>query len=100
MKHLYVLRGHEPMAVTGPFQWAKEFYQRDPHVAKTVIGDITISTVFLGIDHRFGAEGPPLLFETFVFGGWDHGSCLRSSTWDEAEAYHEFLCARTRLQAT
>lgn len=28
-----------------------------------------VSTVFLGLDHRFGDEGPPILWETMVFGG-------------------------------
>jgi hypothetical protein len=30
-------------------------------------GDIRVSTVFLCIDHRFGLNGPPILFETMVF---------------------------------
>lgn len=69
-----------------------------------------VSTVFLGLDHRYG-DGPPMLFETMVFAPdayrgkgappievvvhtskafrekWDgHGA--RYSTWDEAEAGH------------
>jgi hypothetical protein len=50
--------------------WAKLFentvYRR---VADTVLEDGTrISTVWLGLDHRFIAtEGPPLIFETMVF---------------------------------
>ena len=32
-------------------------------------GDIVdVSTVFLGLDHGFGADGPPVLFETMAFG--------------------------------
>ncbi len=26
-----------------------------------------VSTLWIGIDHRFGAPGPPLIFETMVF---------------------------------
>lgn len=55
----------------------------------------TVSTVFLGMDHRFD-DGPPLLFETMVFStkNWRKGRGLsehdmdRYSTWDEAEAGH------------
>jgi hypothetical protein len=42
------------------------------HVAMTALeGDemIEVSTVWVGIDHNFGDEGPPLIFETMVFGG-------------------------------
>jgi hypothetical protein len=38
-------------------------------VALTEIGDIRISTVWLGLDHNFNPTGPPLIFETMVFGG-------------------------------
>jgi hypothetical protein len=31
-------------------------------------GGISVSTVFLGLDHRFG-RGPPVLWETIIFGG-------------------------------
>lgn len=60
-------------------------------VARDVMSDgKVVSTVFLNIDHRFG-DGPPLLFETYVFPSEDD-FCeidgVRSSTWDEAERYH------------
>jgi hypothetical protein len=51
-----------------------------------------VSTVFLGIDHNFG-NGPPLLFETMVFGGEYDGYCKRYSTWEEAEGGHKTACA-------
>jgi hypothetical protein len=57
-------------------------------VAKTRVGESEVSTVFLGIDHQFG-EGPPLLFETMVFGGDGmDGHTRRYTTWAEAEAGH------------
>lgn len=37
-------------------------------VAKTMVGDVKISTVFLGINCAFDG-GMPLLFETMIFGG-------------------------------
>jgi hypothetical protein len=54
---------------------------------------IWVSTVFLGIDHRFGGEGPPLLFETMIFGGPHDQSQYRCSTWQEAEHMHADACA-------
>ena len=36
-------------------------------VGGTQIGNIFVSTVFLGLDHSFGS-GPPVLFETMIFG--------------------------------
>jgi hypothetical protein len=48
---------------------------------------ISVSTVFLGLDHSFG-RGPPLVFETMVFDDYLTGDCWRWSTWDEAVEGH------------
>jgi hypothetical protein len=49
-----------------------------------------ISTVWLGLNHRWNS-GPPLLFETMVFKNGDMAEeyCDRYSTWKEAEEGHE-----------
>lgn len=39
----------------------------DRRVARTVVGDITVSTVWLGLDHEFLRESP-IIFETMTFG--------------------------------
>lgn len=78
-------------------QWA-QWYERsenDRVVAKTEIGDTLVSTVFLGIDHQFGS-GPPLIFETMIFGGEYDQYQVRSSTWSEAESEHEVACSLVR----
>jgi len=62
-------------------------HSKDRNLAKTRVNGATVSTVFLGLDHRFGA-GPPLVFETMVFGGELDGDCDRYSTYDEAELGH------------
>lgn len=46
-------------------------------------GDVEVSTVFLVLDPQFG-PGPPLLFETLVFGGEFDEEMERYSTWKEA----------------
>jgi len=49
--------------------------------------DITVSTVFLAIDHSYGG-GPPILFETMIFGGERDGYQDRYATWEEALEGH------------
>ena len=57
-------------------------------VAQHQVGEVVISTVFLTINHNFGREGPPLVFETLVDGGDYDGHQDRYSTWEEAEEGH------------
>ncbi|MEU6674851.1 hypothetical protein [Streptomyces sp. NPDC046925] len=50
--------------------------------------DLLVSTVWLGLNHQFG-DGPPLLFETMVFGSERTEQYTdRYSTLAEAEAGH------------
>lgn len=58
-------------------------------------GGAYVSTVFLGLDHRFG-QGEPLVFETMVFGGPLDQEQERYSTWDEAEAGHKAMVERVK----
>lgn len=37
-------------------------------IAREVIGDVIVSTVFLGLDHRYSGE-TPVLWETMIFNG-------------------------------
>jgi hypothetical protein len=75
----YKLDGHTPIRVETLKAWADEVAQHDRitaltgidpwRVDVTKIDDVVISTVFLGLDYRMSRRGPPLLFETKVFGG-------------------------------
>jgi hypothetical protein len=58
---------------------------------------VEVSTVFLGLDHNFSNEGPPILFETMIFGGSCNENQWRWRTWDEAKAGHEFAVLTARL---
>ena len=61
---------------------------------------VTISTVFLGLDHAWG-DGPPLLFETMIFGGSHDQYQERYSSKKEALAGHKQAVAMVeREQAT
>jgi hypothetical protein len=87
MKH-YILRGHEVVTTDSLAAWGRMFDDSDHRIVGfDMVEDVRVSTVFLGLDHNFGG-GPPLLFETMVFGGEYDQQCDRYSTWDEAEAGH------------
>lgn len=85
---LYRLEGHEPVPCT--MDEYLNTVDEDRRVAITPIGDghdLTVSTVFLGID--FSAI--PQLFETMVFGHSrviEDNLCFRCATWDEAIKQH------------
>lgn len=60
-------------------------------VAKTEVGPMHVSTVFLVLDHCYSLDSdePPVLFETMIFGADPDDSYQeRYSTWDEAEKGH------------
>ena len=41
-------------------------------VARTIVGDVTVSTVWLGLDHSDTSLSGPIIFETMIFGDpWD-----------------------------
>lgn len=65
-------------------------------VDRTTIGNSDVSTVFLGLDHAYSG-GPPVLFETLVFGGELKDEMDRYHTWDEALAGHAAMCERVRI---
>ncbi len=89
-KHIfYVLDQHKPVPISQGVAWAAWFANSENRiVSKTEEKDVTVSTVFLGLDHQHG-DGPPLLFETFIFGGPHDGETERCSTWEEAEEMHK-----------
>ena len=54
-------------------EWAMWFeHNRERcQVGLDKFGAFCVSTVFLGLNHQYG-DGPPLIFETMIFGGrWD-----------------------------
>jgi hypothetical protein len=50
--------------------------------------DISVSTIRLGIDHRWGEEGSPLIFETAIFLGKKFDVVARYPTEADAVAGH------------
>jgi hypothetical protein len=70
-------------------KWAQLLEGSTRKVAADEIGGILISTVFLGLDHNFGANGPPLLFETMTFSDVFGEIQLRCNTYMQAEEMHQ-----------
>lgn len=69
---MYVLGGpdgHTPIPEEDFLKWGEWLETAERHVAQTRIGNVWVSTVFLGLDHNFFGEGPPILFETMIFQG-------------------------------
>lgn len=97
MSDTYILDGHKAVQVA-PDTWGRWLEKNDRVVAKTTIGESRVSTVFLGLDHRFG-EGPPQIFETLVFGGPLADEMERYATWEEAEAGHQRMVERVKEKA-
>lgn len=89
MMEYYVLKDKTPVHVPDVMTWARWFESADRHIANTNIGDVHISTVFLGLDHGYSELGPPLIFETMIFGGEHDQYQDRCSTYEEAEAMHK-----------
>lgn len=96
MSKKYILDGKEPVFCDDLFVWAAWLETEKTRVALTKEGDTEVSTIFLGIEYSF-SEGPPLLFETMIFGGEHNGFLKRYSTWEEAEEGHQKICNQVFL---
>lgn len=81
--------------------WAKRYEDRKSGdwwiVGKTIVGDAQVSTVWLGMDHNYGRGGPPMIFESMIFGGEHAEDMERYSTWEEATDGHAWIVACLRI---
>lgn len=106
----YVL-DEEGRAVAEPdrHKWADWMRDVDRRVEeRTQIGEWLVSTVFLGIDHNWSGEGPPVLWETMIFrqppgqpvalenGSWAERYSDRYTSLAAAREGHETACAWAR----
>lgn len=78
--HLYTLYGKEVVPCRRTLAWGRWFEKERYPIGRDYIGDVRVSTVFLGIDHS--------LFETMIFGGERSEETHRYKTWDEARQGH------------
>ena len=89
----YILVDKKPVLVDEKEETFLKFYDdiNQRIVAIDRIGDVVVSTVFLGFDHNFSDQGPPILFESLVMGGAMDDEMIRACTWEEAEKNHKKL---------
>jgi hypothetical protein len=74
-------------------EWAESFENMSEEARRVAFDDlgdgVTVSTVWLGLDHRYPPDaGPPLIFETMIFGGPLDSQCCRAATEEEARELH------------
>jgi hypothetical protein len=68
------------------------YFKSDKRVVKKTLWKekcITVSSVFLGIDHSCGDDNGPILYETMVFGGCMDDECYRYKTRQETLEAHD-----------
>jgi hypothetical protein len=97
----YILDGRKAVPAADLMAWAEWRARAERIVQRT--NDVTpgcdVSTVFLGIDYDPTGLGPPLLFETMVFGGPLNLETERyTTTWEQAEAGHARMVDRVRAK--
>ena len=69
------------------------FHEGDWRIGSWRKDGVRVSTVFLGIDHQWG-DGPPILWETMVFGGELDQEQERYHTREEAQDGHQAMIER------
>lgn len=99
----YILDKYKmPVKEPDLIHWARWMEKKDRIVKQEMVGDVKVSTVFLGIDHNFSHEGPPILWETMVFGGPHDQEWMDrcSGSIEQAEAMHERMVERVKNEKT
>lgn len=87
---MYILVDKEVKQTDDIKEWGENF-SNNRRVAMSHKDNLSVSTVFLGIDHNYFKKGPPLVFETMVFGGQQDYQ-ERCATYEEAEKMHKRVC--------
>lgn len=102
MSDRYILNANgEPVEEPDLIKWGRWLQKADRKIAEHDIGDCHVSTVFMGLNHQYG-PGPPLVFETMVFGPDDHPlnqEMARYATRGQALSGHHMMCDRVRIEA-
>jgi hypothetical protein len=65
-----------------------EYAKKHKVVQQDNVGELFISTVWLGLDHGWG-KGEPLIYETMIFNAdFEELFCMRYSRWNKAINIH------------
>lgn len=76
----------------GLLEWAKDFESGNRRVDDTNRFGIRVSTIWLGLNHEYSPDMPPLIFESMVFYRGKSIACERYSSEQEAVKGHKKLC--------
>ena len=89
----------QPVEEPDLMTWALWMERGNRIVRQDHLGRVMISTVFLGIDHRFGRSrsGPPVLWESMVFSGKHDGAQERYASAQAALEGHWLLVEMVRM---
>lgn len=98
----YVLDGDgNPVPEPDLITWAEWMQRADENqqrsLAKDDVGDVLVSTVFLGTDHNFGDGALPVLWETMIFGGEHDQYQGRYCSRENAEMGHKRALEMVRI---
>lgn len=99
MSEYYIMdKDHNVIPVEDAREWARSF-ERDTRIIKQekLWTGKFVSTVFLGLNHRFD-EGEPLIFETMVFP--DEADIERYSTYEQAITGHDEMVRKWKNPVT
>ncbi len=100
MSDKYILDGTTPRQVD-LMTWAKWSEDDSKRIVQqdTLPDGVKVSTVFLGLDHSFGMGGPPILWETMIFGGPHDDEQWRYTSHADALAGHATALELARSEA-
>ncbi len=88
----YYNRQGEPITQGEWIKSCEQPFETSRRVAKDEQDDIQVSTVFLGMNHNWD-DGPPLIFETMIFGGEHSDEQWRYTTEAQALEGHKTAVA-------
>ncbi len=92
----YILGNKKPVKTEDTIEWAKWFEKEENWcVAKDIINDNQIITIFHGMDVSLTGN-PPILFRTMVICGELDGETDCYSTWQGAEAGHKKMVEKVK----
>lgn len=100
--HYILNEAGDPVPEPDVITWARwfEVHNSDRVVAFTELPNgVSVSTVFLALDHGMGGNGDPLLFETMIFNGPLDETQHRYTTRAAALKGHEYYVRMAKLIA-
>lgn len=90
----YILdENSNPVLCDNPTEWGQWFETGERRVRVTQVGNVIVSTVFLGLDHSFAnRHGDPILYETMIFRlDGDKEDSVRWNTREDSIKGHEMM---------